>query len=456
MPRTGQPFRHHNLPLALNHQPFTAPTSAGHHDRAMEGVYANLSSHGLAQRPEAAAARQLIAHGKRKIATVDMYLRTFEVYATYCQTLPADPYQFSVELAFLFAAYMLTRISRTGRPVQSLRMYFSAMNFCFKVHRDNLGEPWKGGAITDLNTMYERAYKLWAVTNNIRCGLLRTELPGQAIPVLLRQSKEAAAISAAATQHAGLAAVSTGRQAQCYRPQAPRRQTLAIAARLDAHQTVAWFAVFWIMLLFWFRADTIAGYQPGDIVFNEFGAMSFLVRRVKRGTAHVQPFRKTIPPPSNPLLREIFAVIRYATTLKDADDSFVLSAELWGTEPKRVSDLITDAMNRLLDSNDLFIAPGSFVSSHSWRKTGASAFAALNGDWHVIKRWGHWLSSSSAESYINDKFQTDPIFRLLFEFLLAPSATAAMDWAWAGYVTAADLAADGVFGADGPIDADPA
>ena len=48
----------------------------------MEGVYANLSSHGLAQRPEAAAARQLIAQGKRKIATVDMYLRTFEVYAT--------------------------------------------------------------------------------------------------------------------------------------------------------------------------------------------------------------------------------------------------------------------------------------------------------------------------------------------------------------------------------------
>ena len=113
-------------------------------------------------------------------------------------------------------------------------------------------------------------------------------------------------------------------------------------------------------------------------------------------------------------------------------------------------------MNRLLDSDELFIAPGSFVSSHSWRKTGASAFGALNGDWHVIKRWGHWLSSNSAESYINGKFRNDPIFRLLFEFLLAPSAVSSMDWAWSGYESAADLAADGLFGVDGLIDADSA
>ena len=202
------------------------------------------------------------------------------------------------------------------------------------------------------------------------------------------------------------------------------------------------------MLLFWFRADTIAGYEPGDITFNNSGAMSYLVRRVKRGNAHVQPFTKTIAPPGNDLLRAIFAIIQYATTLKDADGSFVLSAALWGEDPKRVSDLVTNAMNRLLDSNALFIAPGSFVSSHSWRKTGASAFAALNGDWHVIKRWGHWLPSNSAESYINDRYQNDPIFRLLFAFLLAPRSESSMDWAWGGYESAADLAADRLFGDD--------
>jgi hypothetical protein len=50
------------------------------------------------------------------------------------------------------------------------------------------------------------------------------------------------------------------------------------------------------MLLFWFRAETLGGVLSGDPTrpddpiykFNSHGFLCFTVRRVKRGTAHIQ------------------------------------------------------------------------------------------------------------------------------------------------------------------------
>ena len=155
-----------------------------------------------------------------------------------------------------------------------------------------------------------------------------------------------------------------------------------------------------------------------------------------------------MPAPQNPLLAAVFAVIRHAVTLTDDEGSFVFSNELWGDKPKQVSDQITKAMDSLLRYDQLFIPQGSFVSSHSWRRTGASGFAAAKGDWHVLTRWGMWKVHASAEAYVNSEFQPDSIFVQLYEFLfqtISASQTAESYNGWIGYESASDLAEDGIF-----------
>ena len=384
----------------------------------VESAFVALQMQGLAARPESTGARLLMQQGPRKVDTVNSYVQSFGVYTAYCNSIGEDCYTFSVELAFLFAAFMLTRIARTGRPIQSIRTYFSAMNYCFKIR--SLGEPWMGGTITDLNRMYELASKQWRIDRGISAGNLRTEIPGTGLRVLFYDAT--AAMQESITN---LSDKSHG-----------------------SHTVVCWFAVFLVQLLFWFRADTIAGYRPGDIRFNQSGAMDFTVRRLKRGTAHAQPFSKSVPAPQNPILAAVFAVIRHAVTLTDDEGSFVFSNELWGDKPKQVSDQITKAMDSLLRYDQLFISQGSFVSSHSWRRTGASGFAAAKGDWHVLTRWGMWKVHASAEAYVNSEFQPDSIFVQLYEFLfqtISASQTAESYNGWIGYESASDLAEDGIF-----------
>jgi hypothetical protein len=76
---------------------------------------------------------------------------------------------------------------------------------------------------------------------------------------------------------------------------------------------LCWIATLTIMLLFWFRNDTMEGEglkgdraqldDPCGIYFNSHGNMFFTTRRVKRGSTHIQAFVQSIspPPPTNTL-----------------------------------------------------------------------------------------------------------------------------------------------------------
>ena len=91
------------------------------------------------------------------------------------------------------------------------------------------------------------------------------------------------------------------------------------------------------------------------------------------------------------------------------------------------------------------IATGTFISSHSWRKTGASALALFCSLFHV-KNWGMWKSTSSCERYIDDTF-TDPdgFMKALFDWMSSPDANTHTDWGdWEGYDGPQDEADDGV------------
>jgi len=188
---------------------------------------------------------------------------------------------------------------------------------------------------------------------------------------------------------------------------------------------LAFFSIFWIMLLFLFRADTIGGIQSADtdIRFLRDGSLTFMVRRLKRGTAHLQPFARMIPAPKNEFRRRVFAVIKKAVALRDPNDSSkaMIRAGFLGRSPGMASDEITKKMDGLLVTGlaeSFMMGDGSHISSHSWRKAGASALAAIGASWQAIKLWGMWASTTSAERYVDNRYTVGPAARLLFDWIL--------------------------------------
>ena len=74
------------------------------------------------------------------------YRRLFGVLQSFCAAHDHEAQIFSLDLAELFCAYMLSRITRNGGPPISVSNYFSAFNFVFQ-HDLKKGRPWSGTEI---------------------------------------------------------------------------------------------------------------------------------------------------------------------------------------------------------------------------------------------------------------------------------------------------------------------
>jgi hypothetical protein len=206
----------------------------------------------------------------------------------------------------------------------------------------------------------------------------------------------------------------------------------------------AWLSIFWLMLLFLFRADTMAGMitNPATrtVRIGKHKNVEFTVNRVKRSNVGdggvVQPFVRSVPDAKPGSLREeIIGFIAVGLTVL-VDDEPALGPALLGNTPSGASTRITEAVSEHL--KDLpGIAAGSFVGSHSFRKTGASALAALRVPWQVIKKWGMWRTSDSAERYVNDDYEASSFLRSFFDWLVDPPThpePLTERWGtWAGY-----------------------
>jgi hypothetical protein len=98
--------------------------------------------------------------------------------------------------------------------------------------------------------------------------------------------------------------------------------------------------------------------------------------------------------------------------------------QLVRTWSKAPSTTVTQAMRDLLLPNGgaALIPPGSHISSHSWRKAGASSLAKAACSWFVIKTWGMWLSTTSAERYVELRYyDSHPLMRSIFDWLCDPA-----------------------------------
>ena len=179
------------------------------------------------------------------------------------------------------------------------------------------------------------------------------------------------------------------------------------------------------MIIFFFRANTMGAMEAeDDIYFDEHsGEIVFKVRALK-GRHLAVPILKRLPP-----------VNKLETATRE-----------WNGKPKHYRDRYFDLLRRVKSEGvklniytnrltaagqinsyiaDLFppgllgLRDGSFVSSHSLRKTGAVAAARTLCEFNnAIRPWGHWKSVTSAERYVADElYVVGVVADELFDFL---------------------------------------
>ena len=339
------------------------------------------------EHPEAAGVRQLESLQGVKAVTSAQYSRHFDVLVRYCERQrPAwNPYAFSERMALFFASFMLRRRHR-GRRLQRIDAYFSAFNAMYRA-KDGT-EPWAGPGIAALKKAFADAQILAAKEAGDQLASLRVAFPAPLIWIMLLAAEDCA----------------------------------------DGADR-GWWACFFIMLLFGFRSDTISGLdpqrRPSDLCFSADGSLNAVVNRVKRGRAHIAPFTLSVPPasPRGHVRSRVFAVIEAG--IKH------LGPQLWGTAPARVSDAISGAMNRLMaDDIQSTLPTGTFVSSHSFRKAGASILYCMRVSTFAIRVWGGWRTITSPALYCDPAYSLSPQIQQLFDWQL-PVASA---WgSWQGY-----------------------
>jgi hypothetical protein len=320
---------------------------------------------------DAAGIRDLQVEAGVKKGTQTTYGNRFQVLEAYCETQGWDPYEFSLELAYCFASFMLRRRYR-GRRVKTIEGYFAAFNAMYRNHTPELPESWKGPAIAKLKQAFYRTQQKMATAAGDEDARMRRPVPPSIIELIVNK-----------------------------------------AERCEAATERAWYAVFILMFLLGYRADTIAGLSKSQDIRFGTKSMSTVVNRLKRGDAHIQPLIIETPKGStadHPRSRAL-AVIETARAM--------MGPELWGDDPTQASARITEAMETYLGEDIQAVLPEHcFCSSHSFRKAGASTLQHMRVSEFTIKRWGLWKTLTSPERYCDQTYNASPFTMALMDHLL--------------------------------------
>ena len=355
-------------------------------------------------------------------STCEQYAAEVSVFISFCQIYNYNPWEFTMDLALLFAAYLSER-RHHGRILQSADGYFSALNNAYK--RKGLGEPWAYEQMTALRAGFRSVQKQIALAVGYLMGSLRIAVPELTIIHMFGRAREAAKIYKFYLQ--------------------PGLEELKQSKR-DAGVNLVWFTTYLLMLLFGFRGDTIGGVDDTGTNCKLFTDLHiyFEVNRVKcRNETEkglVQPIGCNIPSPRPSSLREeVHNIIALGLSVpaSDTDARPLFGPALFGDTPARVSKIISDRMQSDFPAGTPGIPSGSHISSHSWRKAGASALAALRVPDQVIKQWGMWRCRTSIDSYVDDEYRATNFLRQIFDWLVDPDyaqrATVSNWNGWLGY-----------------------
>jgi hypothetical protein len=324
--------------------------------------------------PEEAGVQELRAEAEVKPATKDDYEARWKILEAYCLSRGWSPWEYSLELAYCFAAFMMKR-RHHGRRIKHLDSYISAFNWKYKEALPQVTPEWAGEKLTRLKKAYYQLQVKKGRAEGEPSTRIRVPLPASVLSIVVQKAE----------------------------------QTACPTER-------AWLAVILLMMLLGYRSDTIAGLdprlRPTDIAIHSDGSMTTVVNRLKRGNAEANPIAIQTPPggSASHVRSRVIRVVAAART--------DIGPQLFGKKPQEVAAKITAAMDEYLGSEIRERIPEhTFCSSHSMRKAGASALNAMNVSMFTLRRWGLWKTYTSPEKYCDQTYTVDDATRQLFDHL---------------------------------------
>lgn len=163
--------------------------------------------------------------------------------------------------------------------------------------------------------------------------------------------------------------------------------------------------------------------KPSNIIYapHEFGSFSDLqhtTRFIKGWEAHDRrlPYTKTIPPgPADEpdhARNVVFSVIHAALEVGHMESCLRTGQ---GMEALDLSKIMLNTIDK--SELDSLGARGMKVTSHSWRKTGASAMRARGVAFQIIQEEGLWSDIKYAKLYADPRYPKDSFMSELFDWL---------------------------------------
>ena len=374
-------------------------------DTETSGAPPRLGSREYEQTAEYVGVREIAAFSKRKPKTVHGYKQKWKTFVTWCEarTNKFNPWlvDYAPELFTLFAGHMYTKNTNL-----SLAPFQSAFNFVYITMK--LPPAWRGGMITTTVNSYNQSMIARRCADGQHIAALRVMLPLEGLLMLI-----------------------------CITEQ------WIMEGRWDL---AALGATCLIMLKLIIRANTVAGWKPGDNRYNATGSFLSTVRKVKWGRAHIQPFTKIVPPPpaNNEVAIKVNRLIKAVLQESDNPDSeFEFSAKGMGITIDNASVIITEFLQLHLPAEEIGVAEGSFISSHSMRITGANMINSLHkGDYTRLKKWGGWLSETSVGIYLkrfDPNIPWNKTWSSFYYWMEYSYDQAAIAWGATGYDDEAEL-----------------
>jgi hypothetical protein len=306
-------------------------------------------------------------------------INCFNKFVTqFCDVHNWNPWVFSFKLLKHYGAWLYTQNT-------NLQLHSSTTAFNYVYHLHGLDQAWRGEEVTKYKVAYHTAMLARRGGSDNPPAFFRVELEVQALLLLLETAET------------------------------------AIGLRNDECAAMACFQI--IMLWFWLRADSIGAFVGGDLTWTDSGYTVLQIRKVKTGQARVKPFTKIIPCPGTEtaIVTRVTSILKSAVELRTDDGRHVLDASTWGITSKSASPKINAWMKIYMPNNLTGVGLNSFLSSHSYRRTGAShAWCSCRAHFCRIMSWGGWASISSAERYCVRTLTMSTVWTQLF-FFLAPN-----------------------------------
>ena len=176
-------------------------------------------------------------------------------------------------------------------------------------------------------------------------------------------------------------------------------------------------------LIMWVRAVTLGASEPGDFALGPGGdCLLCNICKTKCGNEEFVPTQLSIPFPdpesTNEVAKTVMGFMK-RTLLRNPR----ICASSMGLTRKNAASMLTTWMTDFMPPEVTMLPPGSFISSHSSRDTGATharISVQPRVDWDTVMSWGGWKSELRAKGYIKSGAQVSEFWRQ-FYYWLSPS-----------------------------------